>query len=76
VRPSSLIELLFMVWFMGAHLMHLMDPFYFAVGKPFSVFWFLPPLLLAVLHLMLEPVKRWAWGSRSLRDCTDSQAVS
>lgn len=71
MRPSTLIEVVFWVC-VGPYFLHLMDPFYLAVGKPFTVFWLLPPLILALLHLMLEPVNRWASGTGSLRGCTDS----
>lgn len=69
LRPSTLIEIVFLVCVIGPYLMHLMDPFYVAVGQPFTASWLLPPLILALLHLMLEPVNRWARGSGSLREC-------
>ncbi len=69
MRPPSLFEVLLLVFVFGPHLTHLMAPFYVAIGQPFTVSWLLPPFILALLHLMLEPVNRWARGSGSLREC-------
>lgn len=71
MRPSTVFEVAFWGFVIGPYLLHLLDPFYLAVGKPFTPFWLLPPLILALLHLMLEPVNRWARATGSLRGCTD-----
>jgi len=66
MRPR-LAELIMFCCGLGPLFGHTIDLFYRGVGTPFSATWLLPPIILALLHLSLEPVKRWAWGPRCLR---------
>jgi hypothetical protein len=54
----TIVELFFLWLVLAPTFGHVFDPFYRAIGTPFEMSWPLPPIILALLHLMLGPLKR------------------
>jgi hypothetical protein len=54
----TIVELVFMWIIFAPTFGRVFDPFYRAIGAPFEMSWLLPPTILALLHLVIGPLKR------------------